>query len=578
MNLSIKLKIILTSTLAVILCLGISGFAQYKSSKAMDVYQFIATVNFPNLTAISGMEEASLLIQAASNVVIGAQSTAKDADEAGREIDDALKLFESHVKVYESLPFAEGEGELWQEFKEKFWKGYVASAQKIVSLSGTGKEADRLIRDQFAAAEWKKLVVARDDAFEKLKGFQAKEVKRNSESAHSQANTLAWLVPVLLGVAGILSVVLAVFLGAGIASLLMRVGHHIDSSSSHVASISAQIASTSEELSQASTEQAASLEETAASLEQITAMISKSTDNSLNASTTSLESQKKAEDGRLAVEQMLTSMNEISDSNDAILNQINESNRQMSEIVKVIQEIGVRTKVINEIVFQTKLLSFNASVEAARAGEHGKGFAVVAEEVGNLAQMSGNAAREITTMLDSSISKVENIVKQTQQRVESLIQVGKSKVDSGVLVAKQCSDVLNEIVQNVSKVSELSQEISSAAQEQAQGVSEINKAMSQLDTVTQQNAATSEEASSASQELSIQAEALKSSVVELMTVITGKAVSSPAPVGTRSNVVPIKTNASKGKVTGDLGKVSFKRASGGVSEVPDRNDDGFKDI
>jgi methyl-accepting chemotaxis protein len=78
------------------------------------------------------------------------------------------------------------------------------------------------------------------------------------------------------------------------------------------------------------------------------------------------------------------------------MNQINYSNEQMSEIVKVIQEIETKTKVINDIVFQTKLLSFNASVEAARAGEQGKGFAVVAEEVGNLAQMSGNAAKEIS--------------------------------------------------------------------------------------------------------------------------------------------------------------------------------------
>ena len=74
----------------------------------------------------------------------------------------------------------------------------------------------------------------------------------------------------------------------------------------------------------------------------------------------------------------------------------------------LISEIGNKTKVINDIVFQTKLLSFNASVEAARAGEHGKGFSVVAEEVGNLAHMSGNSAKEITQLLESSINRVNN--------------------------------------------------------------------------------------------------------------------------------------------------------------------------
>lgn len=102
---------------------------------------------------------------------------------------------------------------------------------------------------------------------------------------------------------------------------------------------------------------------------------------------------------------MIHSITEISESNDRIMSQVADGNRKISEIVQVISEIGNKTKVINDIVFQTKLLSFNASVEAARAGEHGKGFAVVAEEVGNLAQMSGNAAKEISDMLNGSVSR-----------------------------------------------------------------------------------------------------------------------------------------------------------------------------
>jgi methyl-accepting chemotaxis protein len=215
-------------------------------------------------------------------------------------------------------------------------------------------------------------------------------------------------------------------------------------------------------------------------------------------------------------------MDEISQSNESIMAQINESNQKMGEIVRVIQEIGNKTKVINEIVFQTKLLSFNASVEAARAGEHGKGFAVVAEEVGNLAQMSGNAAKEISDMLDGSISKVDFIVNETKSKVEHLVAQGKGKVESGVRVARQCSDVLNEIVHNVSKVSTLSQEISQASKEQAQGVTEINKAMGQLDTVNQQNTTTSQEASTSAQQLSSEAVILKGIVEDLVYVVQGR--------------------------------------------------------
>ena len=427
-----------------------------------------------------------------------------------------------------------------------------------------------------------------DALFVTLDAIQTK----NGEETIAASEALESRTFRILGIVAAASIFATILFGTLLITSLLRTFNRIISqlneNSDQVASASSHIATASQELSQATTEQAASLEETAASLEQITSMIAKATDNAQFSATTSAESQKTAEEGREAVEQMLTSIDEISQSNDSILMQINESNREMTDIVKVIQDIGNRTKVINEIVFQTKLLSFNASVEAARAGEHGKGFAVVAEEVGNLAQMSGNAAKEISDMLDSSISKVEGIVRNTQEKVETLIQNGKEKVDSGAAVAKRCSEVLNEIVQNVSKVTSLSQEISQASQEQAQGVSEINKAMSQLDTVTQQNAATSEEAASSAEELSAQADSLKSSVEELVRLVTGSTSNQTShnrvpPVVAKesvnpkksSNLISMKPRSMKRALSTDS---SFlRKASGDETNVPSREDEGFKD-
>lgn len=96
-------------------------------------------------------------------------------------------------------------------------------------------------------------------------------------------------------------------------------------------------------------------------------------------------------------------MREIDSSNKELVKEIERNNTELTKITNMISEINEKTQVINDIVFQTKLLSFNASVEVVRAGEHGKGFAVVAEEVGNLASMSGKASLDISEMLETSI-------------------------------------------------------------------------------------------------------------------------------------------------------------------------------
>lgn len=326
-----------------------------------------------------------------------------------------------------------------------------------------------------------------------------------------------------LGVAsGLISVIVAFMVIRGLKISINQIISTLSENARNVASASQQIASTAEELSQASTEQASSLEQTSSSIEEMNSMVAKNSENASRAAETTTESQEHAREGQQAVSRMIEAMGEINNSNNSIVEQVEHSNKQITEIVEVIKEIGAKTKVINDIVFQTKLLSFNASVEAARAGEQGKGFAVVAEEVGNLAAMSGNAAKEISDLLDNSIHKVESIVNETKTKVGAEVVAGKGKVKVGTEIANQCGSLLNTIVNEVSSISKMAEEISVASKEQAQGVSEITKAITQLDTVTQQNSASSEETASAAEELSAQAESLNMAVQELVSAIEGR--------------------------------------------------------
>lgn len=352
-----------------------------------------------------------------------------------------------------------------------------------------------------------------------IKTDVAKVVKVESDK-HVLSSTAILALLIILGGGG--AIFIAAMLIKKPIAYLNAISNELKSSGQLVSSSAGQIATSADELSQAANEQAAALEETSASVEEINSMISTNSENAKDSARISEQSLESVEKGKVIVTQMINAIEEINTSNNGIANQVNESNKDIQEIVKVIAEIGNKTKVINDIVFQTKLLSFNASVEAARAGEQGKGFAVVAEEVGNLAAMSGAAAQEISTMLNESIQKVEGIVKNSKEKIERLVNDGKLKVDAGTKIANECGDVLNEIVTSVANVSRMTTEISTASQEQAQGVHEITKAMAQLDQVTQQNTVNSSESAKAAEDLSTQAEALKRLVQNLVQTVEGE--------------------------------------------------------
>lgn len=328
---------------------------------------------------------------------------------------------------------------------------------------------------------------------------------------------VSWLLAVACVVVGLFGWMQA----ASISRRFLDLAQGLNRSSNDLASASTRIASTSTELSEASTEQAASLQETVASVEEISAMVNQNAEAASKSREASALSRREAEDGRRTVGEMMEAIHGIKSSNEEILQQMETGNKEIADIVKVIGEIGEKTKVINDIVFQTKLLSFNASVEAARAGEHGKGFAVVAEEVGNLAQMSGDAAKEISGMLTSSMQKVESIVEKTTQKVDRLVDLGRDKVSLGQSTAQKCHDALERILTQVSSVNDMVTEISNASREQAQGIQEITKAVNQLDQVTQQNTVASQDSSSQAESLSVQAVDLRGLVEKLMVFING---------------------------------------------------------
>jgi hypothetical protein len=264
-----------------------------------------------------------------------------------------------------------------------------------------------------------------------------------------------------------------------------RVTTDLSEGSSQIASASNQVSSASQSLAQGSSEQAAAIEETTGSLEEMTSMTKQNAQNAQQANGLMVETKDAVGKGQASMTRLSSAIEEIKKSSD-----------QTAKIVKT----------IDEIAFQTNLLALNAAVEAARAGDAGKAFAVVAEEVRNLAQRAGEAARNTAGLIDESVKNAEK----------------------GVGVATETAEALKAITAAAAKANELVAEIAAASKEQSQGIDQISTAVTQMDSVTQQNAANAEESASASEELNAQAEQLKQMVQQLVEMVGGAAAKAKA--------------------------------------------------
>lgn len=231
-------------------------------------------------------------------------------------------------------------------------------------------------------------------------------------------------------------------------------------------------------------EQSSALAQTVSSTTEIRAMVERNTEASREMVDIARETTSSSLKGLSEINQLVQAFDEIRQSGSEMGEQMLSNAKQIDEIGVLIRKIEEKTMLINDIVFQTKLLAFNASVEAARAGEAGKGFAVVAEEVGALAAKSGASAKEIGEILDTSTERVHQIVEMMKSRTNKVSRDNEDRISKGNKIVARCQDNFSEINQKIELLGRRTQEILNASEEQNLGLGEIKEAVDALERVS----------------------------------------------------------------------------------------------
>src|SRR3569832_1484066 len=318
---------------------------------------------------------------------------------------------------------------------------------KVVSLASSDQAAAIAVISKEETPVWREIRTRLMDYLKVKRG--AVENTKTEMAAFSQRMLTITLV----------LVVLALAVASAIVFWLVR---HIMKQLGGEPVYAVEIASGNADLSSRTESQASSLEETASSMEELTSTVKQNAENARQANQLVVSTADVAAKGGQVVGQVVDTMASIKDSS-----------RKISDIIGV----------IDGIAFQTNILALNAAVEAARAGEQGRGFAVVASEVRNLAQRSAGAAKEIKSLIEDSVVKV----------------------DAGGKLVDEAGKTMDEIVTSVKRVTDIMSEIAAASQEQSAGIEQVNQAVGQMDEMTQQNAALVDEAAAAAESLQDQA-------------------------------------------------------------------------
>lgn len=503
--------------LAVFLFVNI--YILFHTSQIVDSLDNVGGIQLPAVRKISLVdmqhEEIEAMVYKALFAVGGG------ATDLNKEIsDDYLEASTKMIKMLndiDSLNLREETKKAIQDARPAV-EIYIESAKNIIMLASKGKKNEAGIKLKDFNVSFHDMQTKLDHLGNLIEKDAMNAQLEGRKIAHRGKNLgiVLTILSFLSGIIGSLFIVNGLMKNiADTTEDLSECVHDIQNSSQKMSLVGRRLASTVEK-------QVSSITTGVSAMNIISTMIKKNDQSAIDASQLSTVTKSSARSGKNTVDKMMSEMRDISINYDEIQNSINQNSEDIKKIIVVISQIAQKTEVVNDIVFQSKLLSFNASIEAARAGESGKGFSVVAEEVGNLAQMSGKVASDITKMLKESQEQVSLIAETTTQNIIKIVDRGRNKVQEGNAVAADCLIELDRIITCVNDLDNSIQEISVAIREQSIEVDKVKDALKRMDDASHESNDMSGRSKVASEKLRVQSHELRNSIQGLRKILGAK--------------------------------------------------------
>lgn len=498
--------------------IGVTGIVQLR--KVESVYATVideAQAKTFLLTSLLGHFRETR-IQVRSLAVFGL-SVEDSKTYASRTEAEVGKVIE-HLKKYEGLTDSEEERAIFSEVNQA-WAKFLDVGVKILTAYGKGLDANKQELARLILEDCPPAASRVQAALDKALAYNKERVNRLTQVAQTESARSKWLAQALAIFAAIAGVILSFLLAKSLARKILQPTEKLATEASSLSFASERLLGLNNDLKSLLQAKVEKLQSASSAAEEMKAILESNQKLTSDSRVVAKQGVHAASETETAFRQAHSQMSKANETLENLSQALVASSEEMSNLSEIFKRVTEKTKMISEIVFQTRLLSFNASVEAARAGEHGKGFAVVAQEVGALANKSGIAAKEIDDLLVTSRKHLDEVMSNNRQRIEtgrSRTQEVMGEIESAShLCIKSCEEIRGR----VDEMSKSLDSLASSSNEQGIGVQSIMASVQDLFGFAQESATKATESQSLSQELRVQSLRLDESVTDLRQVVDG---------------------------------------------------------